>query len=286
MKDLLNSVTKFCKDQVDDFTNKHPKVPVIRFSGIIADTAYKKQGISHARYSKAIEKAFGKSGAVAVALVINSPGGSAAQCSLIAGLIRQLSEEKSVPVYAFVEDIAASGGYWLACAGDEIHAQETSIVGSVGVISASFGFEDFIEKHGVHRRLHTSGAEKSFLDPFVPERKEDVARLDTIQRDIHASFKDWVKQRRGEKLKGTDKTLFEGQFWTANPAVEKGLIDGISDMRSFMREKFGDEVKFSEASPEKRWSLPFPLGKLETSSLSDDILDTLESRALWSRFGL
>lgn len=287
MKELFQQTVKWLRDQLDDFTNKHPKVPVIRFSGIIADTAYKKHGISHCRFAKIIEKAFGKGGAVAVALVINSPGGAPAQCSLLAGHIRQLAEEKGLPVYAFVEDVAASGGYWLACAGDEIYAQDASIVGSIGVISAGFGFEDFIEKHGIHRRLHTSGTEKSFLDPFVPERKEDLARLDTIQKDIHGSFRDWVRQRRGDKLKGTDKTLFEGQFWTAGPALEKGLIDGIADLRSLLREKFGDDVRFADMTPERRFALPFPLsGQLDRASLTDDFLDTLETRAFWSRYGL
>lgn len=287
MKELLQSAVKWLRDQLDDFTNKRPKVPVIRFSGIIADTAVKKHAISHGRFAKVIEKAFGKGGAVAVALVINSPGGAAAQCSLIAGHIRQLAEEKGLPVYAFIEDVAASGGYWLACAGDEIHAQDTSIVGSVGVISAGFGFEDFIEKHGIHRRLHTSGADKSFLDPFMPEKPGDLARLDAIQKDIHNSFRDWVRQRRGDKLKGTDKTLFEGQFWTAGPALEKGLIDGIADVRSLMREKFGDEVRFVDVTPERKFALPFPFAaRLESAGIADDILDTLETRAFWSRYGL
>ncbi len=288
MKEQWDAFVKFVKDLpgIGELFDKRPKIPVIRFAGVIADTAFKKQGICHSRFAKVIEKAFGKSGAVAVALAINSPGGSAAQCSLIAGHIRQLAGEKNIPVYAFIEDVAASGGYWLACAADEIHAQEASIVGSVGVISASFGFEDFIEKHGIHRRLHTSGTEKSFLDPFVPERKEDLARLDTIQKDIHGSFRDWVRQRRGDKLKGTDKALFDGQFWTAGPALDKGLIDGVADMRSVMREKFGDEVRFVEMTPEKRFSLPFPFSGLESAGLADEALDALESRALWSRYGL
>ncbi|MBI1257668.1 MAG: S49 family peptidase [Chloroflexi bacterium] len=273
---------------IGDFFEKKPKVAVLRLSGIIADSSCKKQGISHHRLAKAIDKAFERPGVGAVALVINSPGGSAVQSALIGNHIRQMADDKDRPVYAFVEDVAASGGYWLACAADEIYAQEASIVGSIGVISASFGFEDFIAKHGIHRRLHTAGKEKSFLDPFVAEKKEDVARLEELQRDIHGSFKDWVGLRRGDKLDGGDKDLFEGQFWTAGPAMEKGIIDGIGDVRSFMREKFGDKVKFLEMTPSKKMRFPFSLmGKLEMPGLSaDDVLDTLETRALWSRYGL
>ena len=263
-----------------------PRVPVIRLSGIISDMA-RRPSISYARYAKLIEKAFSKKGVVAVALAINSPGGAAAQSALIAGLIRQLAEEREVPVYAFVEDVAASGGYWLACAADHIYAQDVSIVGSVGVIAASFGFEDFIERHGVHRRLHTSGDQKSFLDPFKPEQPEDVERLKAMQSDIHESFIDWVKDRRGAKLNGDHSQLFEGQFWTAREAKRNGFIDDIGDVRSIMRQRFGDDVRLIPMEPEKK--LPFPLSMLKAGgdfNLSDDLIDTLESRAVRGRFGL
>ena len=267
------------------------KVAVIRFAGVIADASISRKGISYHRYAKAIDKAFDKGGVKAVALVINSPGGSAAQTSLIANHIRQRAEEKELPVFAFVEDVAASGGYWLACAADEIYAQESSIVGSIGVISASFGFEDFIEKHGIHRRLHTSGESKSFLDPFSPEKKEDVTRLKTIQEDIHEAFKSWVSERRGDVLNGSEKALFDGSFWTAGLAQERGLINGIGDLRSVMRTRFGDEVKFADIAPDKALSLPVPfLGKAQQTvmahSLADDALDALETRAIWARYGL
>ena len=271
---------------------KRPKVAVLRLSGVIADQARHRQGLSYHKYSKLIDKAFEKGGVVAVALVVNSPGGSPAQSALIAGLIRQLSEEKDIPVYAFVEDVAASGGYWLVCAADEIYAQESSIVGSIGVIAASFGFENLIKRYDVRRRVHTSGKDKSFLDPFLPESEKDVTRLKALQKDIHQSFKDWVEERRGDKLKGTNKDLFEGQFWTAGPALEKGLIDGLGDVRSVMQEKFGEKVKLVPFSPEG--SLVQSFLPVRGEGLTDDLkallpqalLNEIEDRALWGRYGL
>jgi signal peptide peptidase SppA len=263
--------------------DKDPKVTVVRFSGIISDMS-RKPSISYARHVKALEKAFARPGVAAVALVINSPGGSPAQSSLIGALIRQLAMEKSLPVYAFVEDVAASGGYWLACAADEIYAQESSIVGSIGVISGGFGFEDFIERHGIHRRLHTSGGQKSFLDPFKPEKAEDVERLKLIQNDIHESFIDWVKSRRGDKLKGGEWELFDGRFWTGKGGLDRGLVDGLGDIRSVLRQKFGEHVK--QVSVELDKKLPFPLSLLASSSLTDDLVETLESRAAAGRYGL
>lgn len=289
MNEHFEAVLKFIKNLpfIGDFLEKKPKIAVIRFAGVIADAQAHKNGISHARFAKIIDKAFDRPGLQAVAMVINSPGGSAAQTSLIANQIRRLAEDKELPVYAFVEDVAASGGYWLACTADEIYAQEVSIVGSIGVISASFGFEDFIEKHNIHRRVHTSGQEKGFLDPFRPETPEDLARLDTIQKDIHFAFKEWVSERRADKLNGKDKDLFEGAFWTATTAMDMGLIDGINDMRSLMKEKYGETVKLIDMTPERKLPalLPF-VGKLQTNSLADEFIDTLEARALWSRYGL
>lgn len=263
--------------------DKGPRVPVVRLSGVISDMT-RKPAISYSKYEKLLQKAFGKRGVVAVALAINSPGGAPAQSSLIANMVRRLAEEKKLPVYVFVEDVAASGGYWLACAGDYIYAQETSIVGSIGVISAGFGFEDFIERHGVHRRLHTSGGQKSFLDPFRPEKAEDVERLKTIQNEMHNSFIAWVKQRRGERLSSLGPELFDGRFWTGKVALEHGLIDGIGDAHSVMREKFGEKVKPIPMEPEKK--LPFPLSLFMQNSLADDLADMLESRAIRGRYGL
>ncbi len=272
------------------FVGKHfedrPKVSVIRLSGVIMDSA-RRSSISFARVAKQIEKAFDKPGVVAVALAINSPGGSAGQSSLIATEIRHWAEEKNLPVYAFVEDVAASGGYWLACAADEIYAQPVSIVGSIGVISASFGFEDFIKKHDIHRRLHTSGHEKSMLDPFLPEKPEDLERLNTLQKDLHNCFIDWVRERRGHMLKAADRTLFEGRFWTAQTALELGLIDGMQDMRGFLTSKYGDRVKFIDVSTEKRlFALPSPLMQADMSSIGDELLQSIESRSVWARYGL
>lgn len=265
-----------------------PKVAVLRLAGVIRDSSLGgRGGISHQRLSPLIEKAFEAQPLVAVALIINSPGGSGAQSALIAGQIRALAAEKSVPVLAFVEDVAASGGYWLACAADEIYAQKMSIVGSVGVISASFGLKDLIEKAGVERRIHTAGADKSFLDPFVDEKAADVKRLTEIQKDMHAVFKGWVRERRGEKLKGEEKELFEGAFWTGNGALENGFIDGFAEMQTFCKARFGQDIKFIEFSaPRKWWSALLDLRGGAVSSLPDDLIDVAETRALRGRYGL
>ena len=203
------------------------KVAIIRFSGVIADQGMRRNSISHERYLGLIEDAFELHKLQAVALAINCPGGSPAQSALIGNSIRRLAEEKNIPVLAFTEDVAASGGYWLACAADEIYAQESSIVGSIGVISASFGFQDLIARYGIERRVHTSGKNKGFLDPFQEEKPEDVKRLKGLQQDIHDIFKDWVRSRRGEKLNADEKTIFEGQFWTAAPLYPMALSMGL-----------------------------------------------------------
>lgn len=266
-----------------------PKVAVLRLSGVIMDSN-RRNALSLARLAKQIEKAFSKPGVVAVALAINSPGGSAAQSSLIADEIRHWAEEKDIPVYAFVEDVAASGGYWLACAADEIYTQNVSIVGSIGVISAGFGFEDFIEKHDIHRRLYTAGHDKSMLDPFLPEKAEDIERLKTLQKDLHHCFIDWVRERRGHMLKASDHTLFEGRFWTAQTALELGLIDGMRTMREFLTVKFGDRVKLLDITAEKRLLPQFlPLmqqGTFNTEGIGDELLQSIEAKALWARYGL
>lgn len=273
---------------IGKFLKKGPKIPVIRLSGVIADTTMKRGGLCYARTRRMIEKAFAVKKAPAIALIVNSPGGAPAQSQLIAGLIRRLADEKEITVYAFVEDVAASGGYWLACAADHIHVQETSIVGSIGVISAGFGFGDLIDKHGIKRRLHTSGRDKSMLDPFLPERPEDVARLKDIQRDIHRHFITWVKDRRGGKLEGSDDELFEGRFWTGSQAIDMGIADEVGDVRSVMREKYGDDVRLVEFSPEKkRLPLPFDIPGLSMGDgLAGEVLDMLENRSFWARLGL
>lgn len=259
-----------------------PKVAVIRMAGIIAESAPRKQNISYERFAPLLEDAFDIYNVKAVILAINSPGGSPAQSQLIGDLIRQLATEKDVPVYAFIEDVAASGGYWLACAADEIYASPVSIIGSIGVISASFGFQDLIERYGVERRMHTSGKDKGFLDPFQAEKPSDVKRLKALQKDIHDAFIAWVRERRGDRITAPDKDVFEGQFWTTPKATEYGLVDGTGHMRSFCREKFGDNVKFKDFSPDKS----FVASLLGTRI--DHHIDTqnISHQTLWKRYGL
>ena len=271
---------------IGEFFQPKPKIAVLRLSGIIADG--KRTALSHHTYERLIEKAFDTHNLKAVALAINSPGGSPAQSALIASHIRRLADEKEVPVFAFVEDVAASGGYWLACAADEIYAAETSIVGSIGVISASFGFQELIARYGVERRVHTSGKDKGFLDPFLEEKPEDVKRLKEIQKELHESFKDWVSTRRAEKLEGSDKELFEGAFWTAPKALKLGLIDGLADLRGFAKEKYGEDIKLVELSPEKGFISGLISGDavLNKASIPAEIADIIEQRSLWARYGL
>ena len=275
-----------------NFFSRHPVVPVLRLSGVIGDSSPLRPGLSLAAVAGAIEKAFTMSKTPAVALAINSPGGSPVQSSLIFRRLRQLAEEHEKKIYVFCEDVAASGGYYLAVAGDEIYADASSIVGSIGVISASFGFVDAIEKLGVERRVYASGKNKSQLDPFKPENAEDIARLKEIQRDIHDAFIGVVKERRGAQLAGPDGDLFTGAFWAAPKAHELGLIDGISDMRSKMRGLFGENVKLRLVPLSKGGLLSrlrkmpsFSVGALVddlasagdvSPSLADDVLSTLE----------
>ena len=237
--------------------------------------------------ARSLERAFATRNARAVALVINSPGGSPAQSHLIFRRIRQLAAEKKMPVLAFVEDVGASGGYMLACAADEIICDQFSIVGSIGVVGGSFGFPKLMEKLGIERRLYTSGERKVMLDPFLPEKPDDVKRIKAIQKDIHEHFIALVKERRGAKLKGTDKTLFSGEFWTAQTAIELGLADRIGDLRSTLRERYGEKVRTPLISAERGlFGRRMPgVGSLERSArqpgLADDLISALEARALW-----
>lgn len=270
-----------------------PVVPVLRFTGPIGMATPLRPGISLSAYASAIEKAFDASKLPSVAILINSPGGSPVQSNLIFKRIRQMAEEKKKRVYVFCEDVAASGGYFLAIAGDEIYADPSSIVGSIGVISSSFGFVEAIEKLGIERRVYTAGLNKSQLDPFLPEKDEDIARLKALQLDVHDVFIGLVKERRLGKLKSPDAELFSGAFWTGTKATELGLIDGIADVRSKMQELHGEKVRLRVIEPEK----PGLLGrirKLSSSSPAEggglafagDLVSAIEARALWSRFGL
>ena len=276
------------------WTKAKPLIPVLRFNGAIGMASPFRSGLSMASVAASIDKAFAMRGAKAVAIQINSPGGSPVQSTLIFKRVRALAEEKNLKVYVFAEDVAASGGYMLACAGDEIYADESSIIGSIGVISAGFGFTGLIEKIGVQRRVYTAGANKDTLDPFLPEKPADVKRIKTIQLDVHQAFIDLVKSRREGKLNKPDKSLFTGEFWTGQPALELGLIDGISDLRTKMREVYGDGVRFKLVAPATSWFRRkktvavdggFDLGAL-SGDLTEGVISAIEARALWSRFGL
>ena len=269
-----------------------PVVPVVRLTGVIGVVTPLRPGMMLSTVARSLERAFSVRNARAVALVINSPGGSPSQSHLIFRRIRQLSEEKEIPVLAFLEDVGASGGYMLACAADEIVCDQYSIVGSIGVVGGSFGFPKAMEKLGIERRLYTSGDRKVMLDPFQPEKPEDVRRLKAIQKDIHEHFIALVKARRGGHLKGTDKTLFSGEFWTAQRAIELGLADGIGDLRSTLRERYGDKVRTPLITAERTfWGRKLPgVGLAEAlgrhPGLADDLVSALEARAWWARYGL
>lgn len=233
-----------------------------------------------------LERAFRPKGLAAVAISVNSPGGSPVQSALIHARIRELAAEKNVPVIVFCEDVAASGGYWLACAGDEIYADESSVIGSIGVISAGFGFVDAIRKIGVERRVHTSGESKSMLDPFKPERPEDVAHLLSLQADVHQAFKDLVRKRRGAKLSEADGELFSGAFWSGRQALAKGLIDGIGHLHQVLKVRFGEKVVIRDIAPPQGWGLKRLGFGTQVPDIAGSAIDALETRALWSRFGL
>ena len=270
-----------------------PVVTVVRLDGVIGPRQWR-AALSLANHAAALDKAFAASGLSAVALAINSPGGSPVQSSLLYRRIRQLAEQKGVPVFAFAEDVAASGGYWLALAGDEIYAEEASLIGSIGVVTASFGVNRLIDRLGIERRLHTAGENKAMLDPFLPEDPLDVARLTALQRDIHDSFKAHVLQRRAGKIDAADATLFSGEVLTGRMALSRGLIDGIGDLRSVMRARFGDAVRLVPiaSARRRRWWLPRPRPGVEHQTPGSlaapvaDFLYWLEARALWARFGL
>ncbi|PVE26481.1 S49 family peptidase [Microvirga sp. KLBC 81] len=267
-----------------------PIVPVLRFSGAIGAVMPFRSGLAMSNVASMLERAFSVSGATAVAIVINSPGGSAAQSHLIYKRIRAYAEEKKIPVLAFVEDAAASGGYMIACAADEIYADPASIVGSIGVVSASFGFQDLIARIGVERRVHTAGQNKAMLDPFRPENPEDVARLKGLQRKIHEVFVELVRSRRGAKLNDSYEDLFSGAFWVGAEAVDLGLIDGLGDIRSIIRQRFGEDAQLRMIEPARPPLLGRLFGRRAVTggSLIDpaEVVGALEERAAWARLGL
>src|SRR5882724_207231 len=232
---------------------RRPTVGIVRLAGAIGMPSLRGDSLSIAALAGPLDRAFALKNLKAVALAINSPGGSAAQSALIARRIRALATEKKVPVLAFVEDVAASGGYWLATAADEIYADDCSIVGSIGVVAAGFGFPQLLQRLGIERRVHTAGPRKAMLDPFRPEQPEDVARLMQLQQEIHDGFKAQVRERRAGRLKGDEAELFSGDFWTARPALARGLIDGIGDLRSILRGRFGDQVRLVPIEAPRGW---------------------------------
>lgn len=286
---------------IERLRNPPPLVPVIRFDGVIASRR-RSGAMSLATHAAALEKAFTASRAAAVAIIVNSPGGSPVQSALIARRIRQLADEHHVPVVAFAEDVAASGGYWLALAADEIYAEEASLIGSIGVVSAGFGFTRLIDRLGIDRRLYTAGENKSLLDPFLPERERDVDRIAALQQDIHSVFKDQVRRRREGKIDPADDTLFSGEVLTGRMAVERGLIDGIGDLRGVMRARFGERVRLVPVATERRRRWPFrrpargidfgidggvnAARRAAGGDFVGDLIDWAEARLLWARFGL
>ena len=280
-------------------------VAVLRLDGVIGSIGPLRRGLSLAGLAGPIERAFKLRGLKAVALAINSPGGSPVQSAMIARRVRALADEARIPVFAFAEDVAGSGGYWLACAGDEIFADENSIIGSIGVRTGGFGFAGFIKRFGIERRLYTAGERKAMLDPFLREDEDDVTRLGAVQHDVHESFKSLVRTRRAGKLTAPEDELFSGEFWTGRRALELGLIDGIGDLRSVMRERFGPTVRLRPVSARRGWRRKFAsiadgadgagawapvsarLGPATgPGAWAAELIAALEERVLWSRFGL
>jgi serine protease SohB len=265
-------------------------VPVARLSGIIGLSTPLRPGLTMGSVARMLDRLFAVRNAAAVALAINSPGGSPVQSHLIFRRIRELAEEKKRRVIAFVEDVAASGGYMIACAADEIIADPHSIVGSIGVVGSSFGFDKAIAKLGIERRLYTAGDHKAMLDPFLPERPDDVERLKKLQQEIHEDFIALVKSRRGGKLAGPENDLFSGEYWTGRRGIELGLVDSIGEVRSTLRDRFGDKVITPLIAAERRLFgrrvSGIGHGDFVGAGLAEDVISALEARALWARYGL
>ncbi|MBM3644363.1 MAG: S49 family peptidase [Alphaproteobacteria bacterium] len=271
--------------QLADRFRRAPVVPVVRLSGVIAPGGrLGRGGLSIETVAPLLKRAFDTRRARAVAFAVNSPGGSPVQSSLIGQRIRALSAEKGLPTIAFVEDVAASGGYWLACAADEIVADPSSVVGSIGVVSAGFGFAGLLDRIGVERRVHTSGDRKAMLDPFRPERADEVERLKALQVEIHDDFKAWVRARRDGRLKGDEATLYSGEFWTGRRGLELGLVDSLGELRGTLRARYGEDVRLPVIGPRRGLLARAGLGaRLE--ELAPGALDAMEERALWARYG-
>ena len=265
------------------FFKKKKIIPHIKLSGVIGNVGKFKQGIDFSGQEEIILKAFSVKKAPCVAITINSPGGSPVQSHLIYNFIRQLAEKNKKKVIVFAEDVAASGGYLIACAGDEIYANSSSIIGSIGVIYSSFGFTELIKKIGVERRVHTAGKNKSTLDPFLDEKKEDIERLKNIQLDLHKDFIDVVEKSRGSKLKKSEVELFTGEFWSGSKAKNLGLVDQIGDANQVLKDKYGEDIIIKKFEKSKSW-----LSKKLSSSSDhvDQLSNILEEKSIWQRYGL
>lgn len=259
-----------------------PVIPVVRLHGVIA-ADHRPGRLNIAGVAPLLRRAFAIRTAPAVAVVVNSPGGSPVQSRLISKRIRDLADEHGKPVLVFVEDAAASGGYFIAVAGDEVIADPSSVIGSIGVIFASFGFAEAIGKLGIERRVHTAGKNKSTLDPFLPEKKEDVERIKQLELDVHNVFIDWVKLRRGDRLKATDDELFTGEYWSGVRGLALGLVDSLGDLHQVLRERYGDDVTLKVIEPRRGL---ISLHSFGFSALARDAVAAVEDRTLWSRLGL
>lgn len=294
---MASKISKFLfKLRRSVFGDPPPRVAVLPLYGVIAAGGRFKQAVNMAGFADRIDEAFSTPGLSAVALLINSPGGSPVQSALITKRIRDLAAEKNVPVLAFAEDVAASGGYMLALAGDEIYANESSLIGSIGVVSSGFGFTEAIAKIGVERRLYTAGESKAMLDSFSEEKAEDVARLREMQDEIHEHFKKMVRDRRGKRLKGLRGKIFSGEVFTGQEAVKLGLIDDLGDLREVLRNRFGEKVKF-QVLGEKKSRFGSLLGLKQRSGmhigfdsgmadLPHAAISAVEERLIWNKFGL
>ncbi len=273
------------------FITKKSIIGIIKLTGIISTESRlgSRGGLNLNDLSDSITKAFSFKNIKAIVLLVNSPGGSPVQSALIANRIRDLAKEKDIPVYCFIEDLAASGGYWLSCAGDKIYAMESSIIGSIGVITAGFGAVEAIKKIGIERRVYSQGKNKGLLDPFLPEKKDDVKQILTIQKDLHSQFIAWVKKRRGKRLKANDEVLFNAGVWSGAKAKELGLIDGIGDYYNVMKNIFGDDIKFKDFSKKTSWFKQKFLSNsnaLNTDQLIESLIKNIEERVIWSKYGL
>ena len=293
----LKSVKSWLGRTVFGWCRRRSRVTVVRLSGVIGGGGLGRSGLTLRGVAEQLERAFETSRLSAVALVINSPGGSPVQSALMARRIRELADEKKVPVLAFVEDVAASGGYWLACAADEIFADQNSVVGSIGVISAGFGFQELIARHGIERRVHVTGERKMMLDPFRPEAPGDVERLKALQAEIYDSFKEMVRLRRGDRLRDDDDGVFSGEIWLGRRAVELGLIDSLGELTTVVRARYGKKVDIREIQEERGWlsrTLSFGAAAAAGGRDSGDraggavraALAAVEERSWWARYGL